>query len=166
MHSRDYYNIVVKTLSAIEETQVPAIQQAAGIIKAAIEQGGVLHVFSTGHSHMMVEEMFYRAGGLVPVNPIFDPGTMLHQGAQRSTQFERTPGYARGIFEGVEVKPNEPLIVVSNSGINPVPVEMAELAREKCLKVIAITSRHISKSAPGSHGEREEVNGRGRGGGR
>jgi uncharacterized phosphosugar-binding protein len=143
-----YHTAVIDLLNRIDETQTQALQQAAALIKKSIDAGNVVHIFSTGHSHMLVEEMFYRAGGLVPVNPIFDPGTMLHQGPQRSTQFERLPGYARVIFQNADTRPGEPIIIASNSGINPVPVEMALLAKGKGLPVIAITSCQISGALP------------------
>ena len=61
---------------------------AARAAYASIDGGGLLHVFSTGHSHMIVEEMFYRSGGLVPVNPILSDELMLHTGAITSTHME------------------------------------------------------------------------------
>lgn len=144
MESNQYLDIVTQLLTRIEKTQISAFQEAAKWIKAAIDQGGVLHVFSTGHSHMMVEELFYRAGGLVPVNPIFDPATMLHENATKATLIERLPGYAEVILNSTDTRPGEVIVIISNSGINSVPVEMAQLSRKKGLKVIAITSVSIS----------------------
>ena len=144
MQSRDYYELVVKMLTSVEDTQAPVIQQAGQVIAKALQADGILHVFSTGHSHMMVEEMFYRTGGLVPVDPVFDAGTMLHHGAEKSSQFERLPGYARVVYSSVTARPGDPFIIISNSGINAVPVEMAQLAKASGMIVIAITSRDIS----------------------
>ncbi len=141
-----FYRSVISTLEEINETQEKAIQDAGSIIKKSIEAGGVLHAFASGHSHMMVEELFYRAGGLVPVNPIFDPNTMLQYGAKRSTGFERISGYAKAVLDPVETRQGEPIIIVSHSGINALPVEMALLAVERDMQVIAITSKTISSS--------------------
>jgi len=151
MISSAYYGLVVSLLERIERTQGQALAEAARAIKHALDEGGVLHAFSTGHSHMIVEEMFYRAGGLVPVNAILDPGTMLHQGASRSTRLERLTGYAEVILQGVETRPGEPIILISNSGINAVPIEMALLAKARGLVVIAITSRSISQQLEPRH---------------
>lgn len=144
METRQYLSFLTDLLNHIEQTQAEAFRQAGRWIKESVVQGGVLHAFSTGHSHMLVEDLFYRAGGLIPVNPIFDPGTMLHHGALRSTRMERITGYADAILQDVETHPDEPMIIASNSGINPAPVEMAVAAKKRAMKVIAITSVAIS----------------------
>ncbi|NSW89190.1 MAG: SIS domain-containing protein [Firmicutes bacterium] len=143
--------VVIDLLNEIERTQSEVIREAGRIISEAIENEGLLHVFSTGHSHMIVEEMFYRAGGLVPVNPILDPVLMLHEGAFKSTKVERLSGYAAGVFESVRFKKGEPVLIISNSGINSVPVEMALLCKQNSLKVIAITSVSLSSSLQPRH---------------
>ena len=62
-------------------------------------RGGTVHAFGTGHSHMLAEELFYRAGGLVRVRPILFEGLMLHAGAELSTRLERLPGLAEALLE-------------------------------------------------------------------
>lgn len=146
-----FSTIVIDLLNEIEETQRGKILEAGTIISDSLDNEGMLHVFSTGHSHMIVEELFYRAGGLVPVNPILDPALMLHEGAVKSTKIERLPGYAASVFDGICFKEGEPILIASNSGINSVPVEMALMAKEKKLKVIAITSVDISSSLQPRH---------------
>jgi uncharacterized phosphosugar-binding protein len=140
----NYRECVLDLLNRINTTQAPVIAEAAHLVAGSLLEDGVLHVFSTGHSHMIAEELFHRTGGLVPVNPIFDPGTMLHTGALRSTKLERLPGYAGVMFQGLDVREGEPMLIASNSGINPVPIEMAQLAKERGMNVICITSRDIS----------------------
>ncbi|HHW48155.1 MAG TPA: SIS domain-containing protein [Clostridiaceae bacterium] len=143
--------LVTNLLNEIEKTQNEVIKEAGKVISEAIENGGVLHAFSTGHSHMVVEEMFYRAGGLMPVNPILDPALMLHEGAFKSTKIERLSGYASVIFESVKFQKGEPILIISNSGINPVPVEMALLSKQNGQRVIAITSVTLSRSLQSRH---------------
>lgn len=149
--NRAYLNLVTDLLNDIEATQAEKIDEAAGCVKDSIDNGGVLHVFSTGHSHMLIEEAFYRTGGLVPVNPIFDPATMLHEGAIKGTNLERLPGYAGIIFNNNDMRAGEPIIIISNSGINSVPVEMAMLAKERSMKVVALTSVCISSKSSSRH---------------
>lgn len=135
---------VIDILTEVSVTQKNVISRTAEVIKESIVGGGVIHAFGSGHSHMMVEELFYRAGGLVAVNPIFDPNLMLHKGGLRSTGYERRSGYAEKIMKDVETQPGEPIIIVSHSGINTLPVEMAEFSKRRQLNVIAITSPKIS----------------------
>lgn len=121
------------------------IKAAAKLIFDSIKDKGLLHIFATGHSHMMAEELFYRAGGLVAVNPILRPFLMQHEGSISSTKFERLSGVAQVIWDGLDVNENDPFIVVSNSGINAVPIEFAQIAKKNGHKVIVVTSVESSK---------------------
>ena len=76
-----------------------SLSAAAALVADALARGGSVHVFGTGHSHMLAEELFYRAGGLVRVRPILFEGLMLHAGAELSTSLERLPGVAAALLE-------------------------------------------------------------------
>lgn len=147
----EYLNVIKEILKEIEGTQGENIKKAATLIYKSIKNGGVLHTYSTGHSHMIMEEMFYRAGGLVPVNPIFDHNTMLHQGVLKSTELERLPGYAKIVLNNADIRKGENILICSNSGINSVPIEAALVAKEKGLNVIALTSVNVSEKAKSRH---------------
>ncbi|MGI6459652.1 MAG: SIS domain-containing protein [Candidatus Hydrogenedentales bacterium] len=83
-------------LDAVEKTQAAAIRDAAVMIAESLMCGGVWHVFGTGHSHFLGEEVYYRAGGLAPVNAILFPALMQHEGpSHEHPKLERTPGLAR-----------------------------------------------------------------------
>ena len=143
---KEYTKKIIDLLKEIEEVENDNINKACDIMYNAMKNDKVVHVFATGHSHMFAEELFYRAGGLVQINPILEPFLMQHEGAVRSTQFERLTGVAKLIFNSLDLKENEPFIIVSNSGINSVPVEMAELAKINNHPVICITSANVSKN--------------------
>lgn len=146
-----YYDIVSRTLSQVMETQAPAIAEAGRLGAEAILQGGLIHAFGTGHSHLIAEEMFSRAGGLLLVNAILDPSLMLHEGVRRSSSLERLPGYAERVLELEPIAAGDLLIVISNSGRNAVPVEAALYGKARGMHVVAITSVAHSQSQPPNH---------------
>ncbi len=115
---------------------------------AALAAGRAIHAFGTGHSHILAEELFYRAGGLVQVRPILFEGVMLHASAPLSTSLERLPGLADALLADHPIVAGDVLIVASNSGGNVVTSELAARVREIGGRVIAVTSlRHATSSA-------------------
>lgn len=144
MSAERYLGRVGEMLTRVREEQLGALREAGNLVADVIEADGLVHVFGTGHSHMLVEEGLYRAGGLAPVNGILDTGLMLHEGATASSRLERLSGYS-GIVAGKHhLDARDILVVISNSGVNAAPVEMAMLAKESGLKVIAICSMTYS----------------------
>jgi uncharacterized phosphosugar-binding protein len=124
-----------------EEPMMLAAQWCADTVAG----GGLVHVFGAGHSHMAAEEAFHRAGGLVPVNAVLVEWLMLHQGGRRASLLERQPGLGELIISTEPVEQGDVFFVVSNSGRNPVPVEVAQAAKGRGAKVVAITSRQHSE---------------------
>ena len=105
-----------------------------------------MHTFGTGHSHLLAEEPFYRAGGLAPVNPIQDDRITLSRSALASTAAERQDGLAAEILAQHDVRLEDAAIVISNSGRNAAPVEAALWFKERGIPVIALTSLTHSRS--------------------
>lgn len=146
-----YFDTVHEALRRVEQSQAAVVREAAVLTARRLMEGNLLHVFGTGHSHMLAEELFFRAGGLVQVNAILDPGLMLHLSASGSTQLERLPGYGRIVLQRYDLRPNDILLVVSNSGRNAVPIEAAMFAKEQGLLVIAMTSADSYQAVPSRH---------------
>lgn len=146
-----YYMAVVRLIGTIQRSQEIALEKAAQAIFECLGRDGVLHVFGSGHSHAIAEEAFHRAGGLVPVNAIQEAFLTPLTPPGKSGKFERLPGIAAVLLDHHEVRAGEVLMVVSNSGINTVPVEMALEARARGLTTIAITSVAHARSVPSRH---------------
>jgi len=130
----------------LHDEQLGQIREAGRLVAEVLRADRLVHVFGTGHSHMLAEEGLYRAGGLAPVNAILESGLMLHEGAAVSTRLEKLPGYSPIVADKYGFEEGDLLIVISNSGVNAAPVEIALLAREAGLKVLAICSVAYSKS--------------------
>lgn len=137
------------TIGLLEEVraQLPSIGRAADLVAAGLSASRPVNIFGTGHSHMIAEEAYYRAGGLVQVRPILVTGLMLHESVRISTHLERLPGLAAALLQEYPLDEDDVLIIVSNSGANAVAVELAQEASRRGTALIAITSLHHANSA-------------------
>lgn len=143
-----YAKELQKRMDVMESKEV---LQAGRWIGKAIQHGGIIHLFGCGHSHLLTLDVFYRAGGLVPISPILHEPLMLHEGAVRSSQLERKEGYADTFLNEVDFQEGDLCIVISTSGRNPVPIDVAMRAKEKGIPVIVITSKEYSLLQPSRH---------------
>ena len=127
-------------------TNAPVIAQLAPLLGASIAQGGVIHTFGSGHSELISREIIGRAGGFVCVSGIIDPtGGFI----------ENLPGYGAKLVERYDrqyqLLPGEIVIVISNSGKNGSPIDVALYAKQKGLTVVALTCLAMSKVTPSQH---------------
>jgi uncharacterized phosphosugar-binding protein len=144
---REIYDLIEEMLGA----QARQIETAASWMADAIaQQGGVVHLFGSGHSHMIAEEVFHRAGSLMPFNPMLDPNLTLF-GMVNATLLERTSGYGAVVINTHDIRPGEVGIVASQSGVNPGPIEVALAAKERGARTIAITADRTYADAPSRH---------------
>ncbi|TDQ42803.1 SIS domain-containing protein [Aureibacillus halotolerans] len=148
-----YFSGILELHNLVKDREHGAMKEAADQVAKAIEAGKIIHLFGCGHSHILTEEVFYRAGGLVPIHPIFHEPLMLHEGAVTSSSLERKNDYALTFMEEVDIEPGDVMIVLSTSGRNPVPADVALIAKQKGAFVIGITSLTYSKSQPSRHNE-------------
>lgn len=131
------------------------VENAAGLIAQSLQNDGLIHVFGTGHSHMLAEEMFYRAGGLGAVNPILEENLMLHINASKSTELERNPELAINILTKHKLRKGDIFIIASNSGGNALVEAIGNQVRDQGLTLIAITSlKHATSPAARVHGRK------------
>lgn len=146
-----YIREIETMLERIMAEEKEPMKRAAVKVADAIEGGGIVHLFGCGHSHILTEEVFYRAGGLAAVRPILYEPLMLHEGAVRSSELERQNGLASAFMDGQDIRPGEVMFVLSTSGRNPVPVDAALAAKAKGAFTIGITSIAYSGSQPSRH---------------
>ncbi len=142
----EYFSRIVGILERVVREEADRIREAARVFAEAIRGGGVIHVVGAGHSAMAGEELFYRAGGLAPVNPIIDADITVAHGALRSTLLEGVVGYAEALLRSARVRRGDVVVVVSTSGVNVFPVEAALKAREMGARTVAVTSVSYSSS--------------------
>lgn len=146
--ANSYIDRLIAYLEALNGGQTAdAIQAAAEVVTVAARSDRQLFVFGTGHSHMLAEEVLYRAGGLACAVPILSAATMLHEGAVSGSALERTEGLVAPIIARYGLGAGDVLLVISNSGVNAAPLDAARLGREAGAIVIALTSLAYSSAA-------------------
>lgn len=142
-----YADELVAIMQLAFELERDAMDRGARLLADRFSAGGLLYIFGSGHSHMFAEEAFYRAGGPIQVVPILHPPYMLHEGAVRSTELEREDGHGAEILSAYDLEPEaDVLLVVSNSGANALPLEIARLGLDAGVPLLAITSVAYSQS--------------------
>jgi uncharacterized phosphosugar-binding protein len=147
-----YHAAIGAMFQKIVDTQREPIARAARRCADAITEDQYIYVIGTGgHSYIACEELFWRAGGLVPIYPILDPGLSLSHGAWRSNLIERTPGYVVPILKYHGVGKGDVLIVANAYGINAATVDAAMEAKRLGATVIGVTSTEFATRVPPDH---------------
>jgi uncharacterized phosphosugar-binding protein len=146
-----YINLVLQKLKDAAETQEENIEKAAELVVQSFVNKRNFFTFGTGHSHMIAEELYLRAGGLAFVRAMLPPELMLHEMARKSTFLERLPGYAAVLLRLYGLGQGDTILIISNSGRNSVPVEMALEARAAGASVIALSSLKHSRRVRSRH---------------
>ncbi|MGD0744110.1 MAG: SIS domain-containing protein [Verrucomicrobiota bacterium] len=142
-----------RELVAAVERQLPQITQSADWFAQSILAGRMVHVFGSGHSRIMVEEMWPRYGSFPGFNPIVELSLSFHNlvvgaNGQRQAMFlENVSGLAERILRNFVLSPQDSALVISSSGCSMVPIEMAEQFQERGVRVVAIISRAHSEAS-------------------
>ncbi len=146
----EYIENVEKIIKKVS-SQPENIEKASNLISDALINDKSVFLLGTGHSHMLCEELFYRAGGLVKIQPILIDALMLHVSASQSTILEREEGLAEKLYYEYSINPGDTIIIISNSGRNGVVIDMALLCRERGVNVIALTNLEHTFSGESRH---------------
>jgi len=141
-----YFANATALLAEAQAANAPLLQQLGAIVGRSVAAGGVIHTFGSGHSEVITREIIGRAGGLVCVSGLYDPTggfieNMVGYGTKIAERYDRQYGLHAG----------ECIIVISNSGKNSSPIEVALYAKQKGLTVIGLTCVAMSKSAATVH---------------
>lgn len=146
-----YFNGISAIEAQILNDESEAIEAVANKMAVTLKNKKQIYLFGCGHSHILVEEAFYRAGGLVPVIPVFDTALMLHDGAVKSSHLEKMEEYGKLVFERINIQKEDMIFIFSNSGINGCPVEIALRSHEKGAVVVAFTSKEYVNREKSRH---------------
>lgn len=139
-------------MNEVLNTQKQEMVRVAKLFAETIREGRTIYITGCSHSSIFAQEAFYRAGGLMLMNPIFIPGMTLETPpVTRTTKFERISGIAGAVLSETAIRERDVLVIASISGRNDVPVEMALWARERQIHVVALTSTLYSSSVPSRH---------------
>ena len=135
-----YYGQIIQILETIMNTQAERIHEASRMVAETIKNDGLIYMFGCGHSHLIGLDCFYRAGGLANVSAMLDTDLMLHNGAAKSSVMEKMSGMAECILDRYCLTEKDMLIVISTSGKNAVPVEMAQAATKRGIRNFSVVS--------------------------
>jgi uncharacterized phosphosugar-binding protein len=136
------YNRVRELITYVEESQQDQIELAAIACANAIENGGMLQAFGSGHSEAGAMEVAHRAGGFIPTKKIMEPAR---------GSYESIEGVGSSFMKKVDVRNHDVIFIISNSGRNPLPIEVAIGAKQKGAITIAITALEASRKMTSKH---------------
>tara|TARA_B100001250_G_scaffold411732_1_gene441063 strand:- start:882 stop:1664 length:783 start_codon:yes stop_codon:yes gene_type:complete len=154
--SQNYLDKCQGLIDAVSN-QIDSIQKAADWFSESILSGRMVHLFGSGHSRILVEEMWPRYGSFPGFNPIVELSLTFHNqvvgaNGQRQAMFlENTHGLAEKILRNYDLSKTDSALIASSSGCNVVPIEIAQNFKEKDIRVVAIISRNHSESSESRH---------------
>ncbi|MHB1155329.1 MAG: sugar isomerase domain-containing protein [Phycisphaerales bacterium] len=149
---RAYQQHVREKIEAVEQHQAANFKTAGQWMADAYQADKLIHVYAGGgHTCLMICEMFFRAGGLANVNPIFGHDISPFCQALKYLEIERTPGYANCLIRYYGVSRDDLLIIFHNIGMNPTTIDAADEAKKRGAKIIAVSSNDWRKKLPLDH---------------
>lgn len=151
-----YRQQITSVLDEIWTTESESIRKVAQMMAASIENGGLVHLFGSGHSVLPVLDVFPRYGSYPVFRPLMDARLMWQNvigsgGAKGLLWLERREGYGKVLFENEPIRKGDIMVVFSHGGLNAVGIEVAMEGRERGLTVVAITSMDNQRRNKSTH---------------
>jgi uncharacterized phosphosugar-binding protein len=147
-----FLDVLAAKLDEVRSRELPAIAKAAGALADTVAGGGLIYVFGCGHSAALSMDLFYRAGGLMLIHPIFDDRIILdHRPVTETSEWEQREGWIPEVFAASGARAGDAIIIFSTSGRNGAPIDMALAAKAAGLTVVAVTSVSYAASLPSRH---------------
>ncbi len=148
-----FFDAAIGLLQRVRDEEAAHIAEAGSVLADAVAAGGRLFVFGAGHSSLPAQDVVYRAGGLALINLLAVPGVigLDVMPATLGSALERVDGLAGAVLDTSPARPGDVLIVISLSGRNSLPVEMAVNARALGLTVIGVTSLAYAEHTRSRH---------------
>ncbi|MFF1903867.1 sugar isomerase domain-containing protein [Kitasatospora sp. NPDC058218] len=148
-----YFDAAIEHLRRVHAEEAGSIEAAAALLAEAISEGRRVFTFGSGHSSLAAQDVVYRAGGLVPVNLLDVPGMagVTVMPAPLASALERVSGLATTTLDLTPATAGDLLFVISLSGRQIMPVELAQYARARGLKVVGVTSLAYPAEVPSAH---------------
>lgn len=147
----NYFDFVNHTLQRVHESNADAMESAAQQLLHCEQQHATIYTFGTGHSHMIGQDLYARAGGYAKVYPIVEIELTLATHPTKSTHIERCASYADILEHMYHIKKDDVIIATSNSGRNPLVIEFLLRCKKKGATIICITSLPHSKQIESRH---------------
>lgn len=135
-----YFEVMQEVVENVLNTQEANIMKAAGILTDTTKNNGIIHLFGSGHSSLIAEDVFWRAATLANVHAIFESAVAGINEVTKTSKIEKLEGIGRVILEYNRVQPPDAMICISNSGNNAATLDVALGAKERGVPVIAITN--------------------------
>ena len=150
-YDKAYFKNIGSLLEQIIENESDLMEKTANLFSEVIKQNGRIFVSGSGHSSLVAQEAYYRAGGLVSIKPIWLKSLLITENAEMSTHLERISGIAEATLNEYQPNQKDCLVIVSNSGRNAYGIELALVAKSMRCTTVALTSIQHSSSVESRH---------------
>ena len=152
MQIEKYFSAIKEILDDILVNETNKMESVAELFCSTVVNGNTIFISGCSHSSIFAQEVFYRAGGFMLMNPLFLPGMTLDTiPVTQTTRYEQIPGIAKAVLSESKMQKGDTLVIASISGRNTVPVEMALWAKENGVKTVALTSLNYSREVESRH---------------